>query len=88
MTAKRKALHAYLSEQAHDAWHRFAEDNGVSLSAVLTALGISLTDTTDMTTGQKLESVITQAENAEREKRRERRKAIAQRNLEKANQQL
>ena len=77
-----------MSEEAHDAWHRFAEDNGVSLSAVLTALGTSLTDTTEMTTGQKLDSVITQAENAEREKRRERRKAIAQRTFEKANQQL
>jgi hypothetical protein len=86
MTAVRKALHAYLSEEAHDAWHRFAEDNGVSLSAVLTALGPSLSEKTDMTTGQKLESVITQAEDAEREKRRERRKAIAQRTLEKANQ--
>ena len=87
MNAVRKALHAYLSEEAHDAWHRFAEDNGVSLSAVLTALGTSLTDTTEMTTGQKLDLVITRAENAEREKRRERRKAIAQRTFEKANQQ-
>lgn len=87
MTAVRKALHAYLSEEAHDAWHRFAEDNGVSLSAVLTALGTSLTDTAEMTTGQKLESVITQAEDAERDKRRERRKAIARRTLKKANQE-
>lgn len=88
MNAVRKALHAYLSEEAHDAWHRFAEDNGVSLSAVLTALGTSLADTTEMTTGQKLDSVITQAENAEREKRRERRKAIANRTFEKANPQI
>jgi DNA polymerase III delta prime subunit len=34
----RKALHAYVSDAAHDHWHRFAADQGVSVSAVLEAL--------------------------------------------------
>ena len=86
-TPARKALHAYLSDEAHEAWHRFAEDCGVSLSAVLTALGPALSKPTDMTTGQLLASVIAGAEDSEREKRRERRKAIAQRSAEKAKRQ-
>jgi hypothetical protein len=83
-TPVRKALHAYLSDEAYETWHRFAEDRGISLGAVLTALGPALSDPTEMTTGQKLAAVITQAEEAERETRRARRKAIAERTVEKA----
>ncbi len=87
MTAHvRKALHAYLSEEAYETWHRFAEECGVSLSAVLTALGPALSDPSEMTTGQKLEAIISQAKDDERDKRRARRKAIAQRTVEKAQQ--
>lgn len=82
--AIRKALHAYLSEEAHDAWHQFAEDNDVSLSAVLTAFGPALTDETEMTMGQKLESIVGRAHEDQREKRRQRRQVIAKRSIEKA----
>lgn len=34
----RKALHAYVSDAAHDQWHSFASEQGVSVSAVLEAL--------------------------------------------------
>jgi hypothetical protein len=34
----RKALHAYVSDAAHDEWHSFAAEQGVSVSAVLEAL--------------------------------------------------
>ena len=37
-TSGRKALHAYVSDDAHDQWHGFAAENGVSVSAVLEAL--------------------------------------------------
>ena len=37
-TADRKALHAYVSERAHDRWHDFAAEQGVSVSAILEAL--------------------------------------------------
>ncbi|MFT7601732.1 MAG: hypothetical protein ACI8TP_004693, partial [Acidimicrobiales bacterium] len=34
----RKALHAYVSDDAHDQWHGFAAEQGVSVSAILEAL--------------------------------------------------
>lgn len=42
--AERQALHAYLSEKAHQAWQSFAEENGVSVTGLLEALGVQLAD--------------------------------------------
>ena len=42
--AERQALHAYLSEPAHQAWQTFAEENGVSATGLLEALGLQLAD--------------------------------------------
>jgi len=36
--ATRKAIHAYLSPEAHDAWHDFAAENGVSVSGLIEAV--------------------------------------------------
>jgi hypothetical protein len=41
-TNQRKALHAYLSDDAHERWHTFAAQEGVSVSAVLEALADEL----------------------------------------------
>jgi hypothetical protein len=38
VTATRKAIHAYLSPEAHDSWHDFAAENGVSVSGLLEAI--------------------------------------------------
>ncbi len=38
----RKALHAYVSDDAHDQWHEFAAEQGVSVSAILEALAPEL----------------------------------------------
>lgn len=38
MAPTRKAIHAYLSPDAHDAWHDFAAENGVSVSGLLEAI--------------------------------------------------
>jgi hypothetical protein len=38
MAPTRKAIHAYLSPEAHDAWHDFAAENGVSVSGLLEAI--------------------------------------------------
>jgi len=38
----RKALHAYVSDDAHDQWHGFAAEQGVSVSAMLEALAPEL----------------------------------------------
>lgn len=37
-TSSRRALHAYVSDEAHDAWHDFAAENGVTVSGFLEAL--------------------------------------------------
>ncbi len=34
----RRALHAYLSDDAHEAWHDFAAENGVTVSGLLEAM--------------------------------------------------
>ncbi len=41
---KRPALHAFVSEEAHSAWHDYAANQGVSLSALLEAMGSFLDD--------------------------------------------
>lgn len=37
--SRRAAIHAYLSDEAHEAWHEFAAENGVSVSGLLEAMG-------------------------------------------------
>lgn len=39
MADTRKAIHAYLSPEAHGAWHEFAAEHGVSVSGLLEAIG-------------------------------------------------
>lgn len=41
---ERKALHAYVSDQAHEQWHGYAAEQGVSVSAILEALAPHLTN--------------------------------------------
>ena len=35
---QRRALHAYLSDEAHDTWHEVSADLGCSVSAMLEAM--------------------------------------------------
>lgn len=44
MADERKAVHAYLSDDAHAAWAAFAEDNGCSVTGLIEALGRELLD--------------------------------------------
>lgn len=43
-TPTRRALHAFLSDGAHDAWHDYAATNGVSVSGLLEVFGEALHD--------------------------------------------
>ncbi len=46
-TQDRRAIHAHVSDRAHDQWHTFAAGSGVSVSAILEALATHLpTETT------------------------------------------
>lgn len=44
MADQRRAVHAYLSDEAHDAWHDLAAENGISLSGLFEALAKDFTD--------------------------------------------
>lgn len=43
----RRALHAYVDDAAHDIWHDYATEQGVSASAILQALADLGTFTAD-----------------------------------------
>ena len=42
---ERQAIHGYVTHEAHQSWHEHAADHGVSVSALLEALGPMLLDT-------------------------------------------
>lgn len=71
----RKALHAYVSDEAHERWHGFAADQGVSVSAVLEALAPEL-DTEarpePAELGARLTTVVKTARRIDSQRRRRR----------------
>jgi len=42
MAEERRAIHAYLTPESHELWHRVSEDAGVSLSGFLEALATDM----------------------------------------------
>ncbi len=72
----RKALHAYVSDDAHDQWHGFAAEQGVSVSAVLEALAPEL-DLDEEQSKQpltvRLDEVVRSARRIDAQRRRRRR---------------
>ncbi len=72
----RKALHAYVSDDAHDCWHNFASDQGVSVSAILEALAPELDFDSPLaheTLGARLNSIVRAARKIDATRRRRRR---------------
>ncbi len=47
MAETRKAIHAFLTPEAHEAWHEFAAENGVSVSALIEAMATDWQDRRD-----------------------------------------
>jgi hypothetical protein len=75
-TTQRKALHAYLSDDAHEQWHTFAAQEGVSVSAVLEALANELdfgAATSDAPMKERLNEVVAIARRTDASRRRRRR---------------
>ncbi|NNE96229.1 MAG: hypothetical protein HKN24_09400 [Acidimicrobiales bacterium] len=75
-TSQRKALHAYLSDDAHEQWHSFAAQEGVSVSAVLEALASELdysSTTSDAPIRERLNEVVAIARRTDATRRRRRR---------------
>ncbi len=72
----RKALHAYVSDDAHDQWHGFAAEQGVSVSAVLEALAAELDldhNEAEEQMKDRLEGVVKTARQIDAKRRRRRR---------------
>lgn len=72
----RKALHAYVSDEAHDQWHGFAAEQGVSVSAILEALAPELDldgDRANDNVRQRLDDVVKAARKIDAQRRRRRR---------------
>lgn len=42
--ASRRAIHAFVSPEAHEKWHDFAAEEGVSVSALIEAFAPELSD--------------------------------------------
>ena len=70
----RKALHAYVTDNAHEQWHGFAAEQGVSVSAILEALAPALETDDSAEHGSKLEiaSIVTEARRIDAKRRRRR----------------
>jgi hypothetical protein len=67
----RKALHAYVSDDAHDCWHSFAAEQGVSVSAVLEALAGELQAISSTATmAERLDEVVRAARKIDAQRRR------------------
>lgn len=66
--ADRRAIHAYVTEEAHDHWHEFAAEQGVSVSAVLEALAAELCGVADGSTA--LDAVVINARRIDASRRR------------------
>ncbi len=72
----RKALHAYVSDDAHDQWHEFAAEQGVSVSAILEALAPELDLEHEVSSEQmkdRLNTVVKSARRIDARRRRRRR---------------
>ena len=67
---RRRALHAYLSDAAHDTWHQFAADNGVTVSATLEALAAELPDRDTDNGGIDFVPIIERARKTDASRRR------------------
>lgn len=72
--ASRKAIHAFVSVEAHDRWHDFAADEGVSVSALIEAFAPELGDEAlgEEPMFERLEAVIGSARAIDAARRRRR----------------
>lgn len=62
----RRALHAYLSDDAHETWHHVAADLGCSVSALLEAMATGFTDEE----ADRIESTLKRARRIDADRRR------------------
>lgn len=68
--APRKALHAYLSDDAHAVWHDRAASYGVSVSALLEAIAMSIKNVQSESDWGKGSDIIKNARAVDTDRRR------------------
>jgi hypothetical protein len=66
----RKALHAYLSDDAHSIWHDRAAAYGVSVSAMLEAIALSIKDVRSESDWGKGVEIVNKARMIDTDRRR------------------
>ena len=70
-TGERRALHAFLSDEAHDSWHRVAAELGVSVSGMLEAMAFELVKPEgEHALGDRVDTLVKRARKIDAERRR------------------
>ena len=75
MAETRKAIHAFLTPDSHEAWHDFAAENGISVSAMIEAMAIDWRERRESGNGFELPELDVLARDARRIDARRRRRA-------------
>lgn len=71
MPEERRAIHAYLTVESHDVWHRVAEEEGISLSGFLEALANDMAENPPQAGGHpRWEDIIRSARRIDAMRRR------------------
>ena len=72
MADSRKAIHAFLTPDSHEAWHEFAAENGVSVSGLIEAMALDWSDRTegDAFALEEVEALSRQARRIDAQRRR------------------
>jgi hypothetical protein len=66
-----RAVHAYLSDDAHETWQEVATEYGVSVSGLIEALGLDLqSPEEDQLIGARMPELIKRARRIDAERRR------------------
>ena len=69
--SSRKALHAYVTDDAHELWHGFAAEQGVSVSAILEAMAPGLTEPDlKLNPSLELDEIVSEARRIDSARRR------------------
>lgn len=71
----RRAIHAFVSSEAHDQWHDFAAEEGVSVSALIEAFAPALAEgeSSSEPMHERLAAVVKAARSIDAARRRRRR---------------
>lgn len=67
---QRRALHAYLSDEAHDTWHQVAADLGCSVSAMLEAMANDFEGSDEHGNRSQIEAIVKKARRIDADRRR------------------